>query len=347
MSLYDISWQVTEEEYRADPAYSYSTLAKFDREGFDNLETLFDRVESPSLLFGSMVDTMLTDGIEEFNKRFAVFDYPELSDSLTAIAKDLFNNYADKYSKIVDIPDDILAEIGLRNNYYAGDKYRSYRVKKIKEECSNYYNLLYAADGKIPASTQDYLDTVSCVEVLKSDEYTKWYFQENDAFNDDIQRFYQLKFKTEWDGIPLRCMADLIIVDNKNKIIIPCDLKTSYKKEWNFFKSFIEWRYWIQAQLYWYIIRKNLDASIEFRDYTLAPYRFIVINRITKKPLVWIYDDTMSETDCVYHSETENKDYRCRNWRNIVKELDTYLREKPTYPIGIKSLNNICEWLRK
>ena len=34
-----------EDEYRADPAYSYSTIAKFDREGFDKLETLFDKVD--------------------------------------------------------------------------------------------------------------------------------------------------------------------------------------------------------------------------------------------------------------------------------------------------------------
>ena len=50
-SLKDISWQVTEEEYRADSAYSYSTLAKFEREGFDKLETLFDKeVFQPTFL---------------------------------------------------------------------------------------------------------------------------------------------------------------------------------------------------------------------------------------------------------------------------------------------------------
>ena len=37
-SLKDIAWNVTEEEYRADHAYSYSTLAKFDREGFEKLD---------------------------------------------------------------------------------------------------------------------------------------------------------------------------------------------------------------------------------------------------------------------------------------------------------------------
>ena len=56
-SLYDISWKCSEPEYRADPALSYSVLAKYEREGFENLDTLFDRVESPSLLFGSIVDT--------------------------------------------------------------------------------------------------------------------------------------------------------------------------------------------------------------------------------------------------------------------------------------------------
>ena len=42
-SLYDLSWQVSEEEYRADPAYSYSTIARFNREGFDNLDKWYDK----------------------------------------------------------------------------------------------------------------------------------------------------------------------------------------------------------------------------------------------------------------------------------------------------------------
>ena len=71
-SLYDISWQVTEEEYRADKALSYSTLAKFKRSGFNGLNNLFDKVETPSLTFGSAVDSIITGGEEEFNERFFV-----------------------------------------------------------------------------------------------------------------------------------------------------------------------------------------------------------------------------------------------------------------------------------
>lgn len=35
----------------------------------------------------------------------------------------------------------------------------------------------------------------------------------------------------------------LIIVDHDNKVIIPIDLKTSGKPEWDFYKSFVDWRY--------------------------------------------------------------------------------------------------------
>ena len=43
-TLFDISWKVSEDEYRNDSAYSYSTISRFNREGFDNLDKLFDAV---------------------------------------------------------------------------------------------------------------------------------------------------------------------------------------------------------------------------------------------------------------------------------------------------------------
>ena len=45
--LSEVAWNVTEETYRADPALSYSTLSRFDREGFANIDKLFDKQETP------------------------------------------------------------------------------------------------------------------------------------------------------------------------------------------------------------------------------------------------------------------------------------------------------------
>lgn len=207
-SLLDISWKVTEEEYRADTAFSYSTIAKFNREGFDNLDKLFDKVDTPSLLFGSMVDTLLTDGQKEFNKRYEVAEFPNISDNLVQVARTLFNSCHESYRSIDLIPEETIASVGETCGYYANPKYASFRVKKIKEECANYYNLLFLSMDKTLVSIEDYQAAQDCVDKLKNDKMTKWYFEENNPFDTSVERLYQLKFKGKYEDIPLRCMAD-------------------------------------------------------------------------------------------------------------------------------------------
>ena len=344
-SLYDISWKVSEEEYRADPALSYSTLARFHREGFDGLSKLFDKIESPSLLFGSIVDTLITGSQEEFDDHFVVAEFPKISDNLVTIAKSLFTQYSDTYQTILDIPDDILARVGKECDFYAGDKYEAYRVKLIKENCVDYYNLLHLSTNKQLISTKDYQDAQACADALRNSESTSEYFAPVVPFDGDIEKFYQLKFKGEWNGIQLRCMVDKIDVNHKTKQIRPIDLKTSFKPEWDFFKSFIQWGYWIQAQLYWYIIRQNLDKHPLYKDYKLLDYQFIVVSNNTRKPLVWEYLDTKSDVDYLYYGK--NKEIECKNWRLIASELNYYLNNNPAFPIGIQRVNNLIDWLNK
>lgn len=242
-SLYDISWQVTEPEYRADSALSYSTLARYEREGFNNLDKLFTRVESPSLTFGSAVDTLMTGSEEEFNQNFMVAELTAPpSDTLVLIVKRLFDSFKDKYHAIKDIPNDDLLmcidDIQWNNHWLPAT-----RVKKIKEDCAGYYGLLYLADGKTILSSNTYNDVVNTVDKLKSADSTRFYFEPNNVFDNTIERFYQLKFKYTFNDVDYRCMADLIIVFHDAKVVVPVDLKTSSKYEWDFYKSFLDWRY--------------------------------------------------------------------------------------------------------
>lgn len=242
-SLRDISWQVTEKEYRADPALSYSTLARYEREGFNNLDKLFEKVESPSLTFGSAVDTLITGSEEEFNEQFMVaqLDTP-LSDTLILITKRLFDTWKDGYTDLRDIPDNSLISSiqDIQWNNHWQDKTRA---KKIKEDCAAYYKLLYLSEGKTIINTYMYNDVLNTVDKLKSADSTRFYFEQNNVFDNNVERFYQLKFKATLDGVDYRCMADSIIVIHDKKLIVPVDLKTSYKPEWDFYKSFLEWRY--------------------------------------------------------------------------------------------------------
>ena len=145
-SLKDISWQVSEEEYRADPALSYSTLARFNREGFDNIEHLFDRTESPSLLFGSLVDCLMTGNTEEFNSRFLVADFPELPDSQKKLVEYLWSYYHKAYSSLSDIPDSYIIEATKGMCFQLNWKPET-RAKVIKENGGEYYDLLPIIKG--------------------------------------------------------------------------------------------------------------------------------------------------------------------------------------------------------
>ena len=245
-SFKDISWQVSEEEYRQDKALSNSTLAKYEKTGFNGLKNLFDRIDTPSLTFGSAVDSIITGGDKEFNARFMIAEFPNTPDSIIFKVKELFKLYKHKYKSLIEIPDDKILIVSNSASYQMNWKPET-RVKVIKEKGASYYELLFLSENKIILDTNTYNDVLKTVDALKSSSATKWYFEKDNPF-DNIERLYQLKFKGELQGVSFRNMADLFIVDHDNKEVTPIDLKTSGKPEWDFYKSFIEWQYQIQAR---------------------------------------------------------------------------------------------------
>lgn len=344
-SLRSISWDVSEETYRADPALSYSTLARYEREGFNNLDKLFDRLETPSLTFGSAVDSIITGGQEEFENRFFVADFPNTPDSIIQIVKALFNEFSVTHRTLESIPNEEVIGFASRFNYQNNWKPET-RAKVIKEKGADYYNLLFIAGSKTILDTQTYQDVYNAVRALKESKSTQFYFAEDNPFEPDIERFYQLKFKACLEGINYRCMSDLLVCDSKNKIIYPIDLKTSSHTEWDFYKSFIDWLYAIQARLYWRIIRDNLNRDVYFKDFKLADYKFIVVNRKTLTPLVWEFKDTTT-LGTLYFGK--NKQIEMRDPEEIGKELYQYLSSRPKVPMGINEngSNDLKDWLNK
>lgn len=334
--LSDISWQVSEKQYRADPALSYSTIAKYDREGFNNLDKLFDHISTPSLTLGSCVDTLITGSQEEFNNLFYVADIPSIGDKEKQVADVLYSKYHDVYSSLPEIPnEDVLAvadEMAFQKNW-RGDT----RVKVIKERCSIYYSIKATAEGKQIVDMNTYYKVQQMVKALKDSPATHAYFAEDDPMS-PIRRYYQLKFKAKLKGVNYRSMADLIIVDYENKKIIPCDLKTSSHKEWDFQESFCQWNYMIQARLYWIVIKANLMADDYFKDFTLENYRFIVVNKDSLKPLVWEFPLTKIGGTLV---DDNGKEYR--DPLEIGAELRSYLDLRPIVPkdINLNGINTI------
>ena len=342
-NLYDISWQVEESVYREDPALSYSTLARFAREGFNKLDSLFDKVESPSLVYGSAVDALITGGQEEFDKNFMVADFEVPTDSVLKMVLVLFGEFGVTHSTLSSIPNEEIIGRTEALKYQLNWKPET-RAKVIKEQGETYYSLLYSANGRkiIDTSTMEQID--AAVRALKHSRATEFFFAPNNQFNTDIVREYQLKFKATLRGVNYRCMADLLIVDHANKIVYPIDLKTSSHTEWDFYESFRQWRYDIQARLYWRIIRDNMDRDPQFSEYDLADYKFIVVNRNTLTPLVWEFNKTQAVGKLTFG---KNNQIELEDPFALGEELSNYLLLRAAVQTGIKELgsNDITQWL--
>lgn len=326
--LSSIAWNVPEKTYREDPALSYSTLARFEREGFDNLDKLFEQISTPSLTEGSMVDCLITGSREEFDELYYVVDLPSLGDKELQIANYLFENYSNNYGLFSIIPYNDILQAANAFEFQKNWKDET-RVRVLKERCEEYYSTKYDAGSRTIVSMKTYNDVMNMVEALRTSPATSGYFADNDEMS-PVRRYYQLKFKAIFDNVAYRCMADCIVVDYEDKKIIPIDLKTSGHTEHSFEDSFIKWQYMIQARLYWRIIRANLDNDPFFKDFELEDYRFVVVNKQSLTPLVWEFPLTKTFGTLVTERGEELRDPF-----EIGKELRGYLDCKPPVPNGI------------
>ena len=345
-SIKELAWNVTEPEYRADSALSYSTLARYERDGFNNIDKLFDKIETPSLVFGSAVDAIITGGQEEFDERFMVAEFPSTPDSITRIVKSLFSQYGDSYRSLITIPDDAVIKETEYQSYQMNWKPET-RAKVIKEKGVDYYNLLFIAGSRTILDTQTYQDVCNAVRALKESKSTQFYFAENNPFEPDIERFYQLKFKTCLEGIEYRCMFDELVIFHDTKEIQPLDLKTSCKRldrEWNFPTHYVEWNYQMQNRLYVRILQEVISKDEYFKDFKILPYKDIIIFRGSDTPLVWDIPFTF-ERGTLYFGK--NKQIEMRDPEDIGKELYHYLTSRPKVPMGISETgpNDLREWL--
>lgn len=340
--LSELSWQVSEEVYRADPALSYSTLSTYESVGFNGLDHLFDRKESPSLTLGSCVDALITGGEDEFNARFAVIDVNITEGGMSTITQLLSMNLP--FDTFQEIPEELVSQAAKIAGFWQADKWDKVRYKKVLEtgNVAEYYNASKHSD-KVLISSDTYQDVLNCVQALKESPATAGYFADNDPFS-PIKRYYQLKFKATLDGVDYRNMADELVVDYENKKVYPIDLKTSLGcTEWDFEQNFKKWHYYIQARLYWRIIRTNMDNDSYFKDFSLEDYKFIIVNPKSLTPLVWEFPLTKALGTLI-----DDDDNEIRDPYEIGKELQGYLNCKPPVPNGInKDGVNIINCLKK
>lgn len=322
-SLEELAWNVTEEEYRADDALSHSSLSMFAREGAASIPHLKDKKEAEALTYGSLVDCLMTEP-DSFRDRFIVVDFEKQKDNILAMTKELFTAYGGEFHSIDDIPEAIL--IALLDKYEYQKSYTKARLPNFKKASTEIYQLLPLTLTHTLICTEDFNRAKSNVNTLMTNRFTKEVFDIN-PFDTDIEGFYQLKFKISFKigtrEYPVRCMFDRIIVNHKTKIIYPYDLKTTGKNETDFNKSFLDWRYDLQACMYSSILKEVISKDNFYKDYTIAEFRFVCINRNNEMPLIWAYNKNLSIIDT--HDKYGNV---YKSWVTLLMEITWHIEHR-------------------
>lgn len=344
-SLKDISLNITEQEYREIEAYSQSILSKFNKEGFSKIDTLFTTsLKGPSISFGKALDSYITKSNEDFQDEFYICNCPQVSEKIRDMITDIFDEemMIHEYHKdlckenIDEIDDEMVLKICDKYEYQNNWKNEK-RIETVKEKGDAYYHYLYEADGREIIDVDTFSEVVNCAEVLKNSDVTKDYFNTKHKYKEIL---YQLKFKSNLNNIPIKAMIDLIIVDHKKKTITLCDIKTTHRNEIDFPYSFLEYNYYIQANMYCHILFDICSQDKYFSKFKFNNFKFIVINKENKKPVIWEYKNSFIIGDLILGDLRKTK---LKDWRQLLTELDYYIKAKPLYPIYIDKTNNIIE----
>ena len=208
-SLKEIALQIDEPTYRKMPELSYSIISRFQSVGFD-IEKLQERLSSQSFVFGSAIDAIITGGQEEFDRNFMVVDLPNLPETASNCIRIIWNKYKDTYKYIKDIPTDTLNTELQLNGFWPNNRYSAQaRINGFfKNPVEEYYQLNYIAENKYIINTELHTQILQAVNALKTSIATKDYFAENNPWDNNIERLYQLKFRADLNGIGYKCMMD-------------------------------------------------------------------------------------------------------------------------------------------
>ena len=330
-SLANYSLNIEEEAYHAYPAWSYSVIAKYAKEGFSAIKNLHDKVEpTASMKFGSLFDSILTRGKKTLDY-YAVMDMtvPDAErkalDYISSRTDEVFADLSPEYIY------NCCQECGYQTRWKMDTVYNKLLPYK------DYYDM--TKSGKEIVSQQEWDDAVEMAKIYRNDPYLKDIFGTKNT--DDVEYLYQLQFVQDvtlpsGKTVTVKCMPDLIVVNHKDKTVQPVDLKTSAMPAYEFSDNFLKYRYDIQAQLYSDILTIIMKQDDELKEYHILPYLFSDISRSDKVPVTYVYDQTDESQANGFSFKSGDKTYQYKHWSDLLDEILEYEAAEAKVPSYIR-----------
>lgn len=227
---------------------------------------LTDDEESRALRVGSAVDCLLTTP-ERWKYDFFVLNVSKPSGLRGVFIDNLPPNLSP------------LSPLGEYEKAYTKSGYKL-PLKTVVDRFWNstesvaYYNEKHKiADNDVTIlDLREYEAVVEAVQTIKDNVFTAKYFLQENTLHQLPIYFVEPK-----SGLECKALLDGVYIDYDNKEIIPFDLKTTSKNVFSFKELFFDYKYYIQAGLYYLAIQHWKDKVFDpLGEFTLKQFKFIV-----------------------------------------------------------------------
>jgi len=268
-----ITPQAKVDAYYLSDALSQSTMKDLLK-GFDAFMNKPEKKSSPGLLFGSIVDTILTGEPGQFNVDYYVSTLEAIPSEkeraiIHLVYEDALSDFENKVTEKIFVLSDYTGSIEkaiLEVKWQPKWKMIT-KIEKIITIGSQYFEELVLSAGKTIISSEDKFKIEKVVQSLSKNANTAKYF-DRDLYvnNDNIDIYYQLPIYFKHKGVDCKALLDmLIVIKDENGVPVkvePIDLKTMAGYTVDFTNSVKKWRYDIQAA--WYTLAVSLQLLLDY-----------------------------------------------------------------------------------
>ncbi len=310
-----------EKEFYSNPfKFSYSSLNKllFSPSLFYKDYILNEREErlDKHLIEGKLIHCLVFEP-ENLTEKFKIVPGKTPTDNVRKILHKLAESLMTDNTNLMseDLQEKIL-EILKEENLYQSLKEDSARLSKIQcDENLEYWKFIN--DPKIDVVDQETL--TKCKEqaqIIMSNEEVKNLFakKETDFALDPIQTFSEKYLECPLKDMPfgLKGFIDFYQIDDEDKLVTICDLKTTGKTINDFSETVDFYNYWLQSAVYCKLVYEDLpeekkNYDILFKFVVIDKYNQVYVFDVSQETLQkWAYEFEIVINKAAYHYKNNN-----------------------------------------
>ena len=224
--------------------------------------------------------------------------------------------------------------IFIDNYFRTKDKELAYKVAEFKRdsldkvltrleiEGKEYWDFLQNSNEKIILTKEQYDNAYKVFFSIKSNPFTKKQLEPEGL----VDVFKQLEIYWNYKGTPCKALLDMIVFDNSHQKFYIKDFKTTGFHISEFPKSFLRFRYDLQAAfyadaVYWYCENfKDEKGNYPYANYTLGDFTFIVEStKYIGTPLIYRCNEL--DLHCGKYGGTGKDGREYKGYKQLLNEL--------------------------